>query len=118
MKISFLCELEFMHFFFICSFIFLFLENYGVRKLEAVFVVLISTMSVTFTWMFCETKPSGKELLLGRYSIALPSLITFRLDICQSCVILVSFTRYFSSKTELKNHKAGSGSCWLCHHTP
>ncbi|XP_039139457.1 metal transporter Nramp2-like [Dioscorea cayenensis subsp. rotundata] len=46
-------------------FIFLFLENYGVRKLEAVFVVLISTMSVTFTWMFCETKPSGKELLLG-----------------------------------------------------
>ncbi|POO00779.1 NRAMP-like metal transporter [Trema orientale] len=46
-------------------FIFLFLENYGVRKLEAVFAVLIATMALSFAWMFGETKPSGTELLLG-----------------------------------------------------
>ncbi|XVF61285.1 hypothetical protein PTKIN_Ptkin08bG0118000 [Pterospermum kingtungense] len=46
-------------------FIFLFLENYGVRKLEAFFAVLIATMAVSFAWMFGETKPSGIELLLG-----------------------------------------------------
>ncbi|KAF5463712.1 hypothetical protein F2P56_013856 [Juglans regia] len=46
-------------------FIFLLLENYGVRKLEAVFAVLIATMAVSFAWMFGEAKPSGIELLLG-----------------------------------------------------
>lgn len=46
-------------------FIFLFLENYGVRKLEAVFAVLIATMALSFAWMFGETKPSGSELLIG-----------------------------------------------------
>ncbi|KAK8497825.1 hypothetical protein V6N13_034616 [Hibiscus sabdariffa] len=46
-------------------FIFLFLENYGVRKLEAFFAVLIATMGVSFAWMFGQTKPSGTELLLG-----------------------------------------------------
>ncbi|KAI4381233.1 hypothetical protein MLD38_007327 [Melastoma candidum] len=46
-------------------FIFLFLENYGVRKLEAVFAVLIATMAMSFAWMFADTKPSGSELLLG-----------------------------------------------------
>lgn len=49
------------------SFIFLFLENYGVRKLEAFFAVLIATMAVSFAVMFGETKPSGKELLIGNY---------------------------------------------------
>ncbi|KAA0032521.1 hypothetical protein IC582_025528 [Cucumis melo] len=52
-------------------FIFLFLENYGVRKLEAVFAVLIATMALSFAWMFGETKPDGKELLLG---ILIPKL--------------------------------------------
>lgn len=51
--------------FFLYSFIFLLLENYGVRKLEAVFAVLISTMGLSFAWMFADTKPSGKELLIG-----------------------------------------------------
>lgn len=50
-----------------CSFVFLFLENYGVRKLEAVFAVLIATMAISFAWMFGETKPNGKELLIGRF---------------------------------------------------
>ncbi|KAF5747023.1 metal transporter Nramp2-like [Tripterygium wilfordii] len=46
-------------------FLFLFLENYGVRKLEAAFAVLIATMALSFAWMFGDTKPSGKELLMG-----------------------------------------------------
>lgn len=46
-------------------FVFLFLENYGVRKLEAVFAVLIGTMALSFAWMFGDAKPSGKELIIG-----------------------------------------------------
>lgn len=46
-------------------FVFLFLENYGVRKLEAFFGVLIAAMAVSFAVMFGETKPNGKELLIG-----------------------------------------------------
>ncbi|KAL0368962.1 UNVERIFIED_CONTAM: Metal transporter Nramp2 [Sesamum calycinum] len=45
-------------------FMFLLLENYGVRKLEAVFAVLISTMALSFAWMFADAKPSTKELLI------------------------------------------------------
>ncbi|CAL5350330.1 unnamed protein product [Camellia sinensis] len=39
--------------------------NYGVRKLEVVFAVLIATMALSFAWMFGETVPNGVELLLG-----------------------------------------------------
>ncbi|XP_057469313.1 metal transporter Nramp3.2-like [Actinidia eriantha] len=46
-------------------FVFLFLENYGVRKLEAVFAILIAMMALSFAWMFADTKPSGKELVIG-----------------------------------------------------
>eukprot|EP01018_Ginkgo_biloba_P014798 Gb_30457 [translate_table: standard] len=46
-------------------FVFLFLENYGVRKLEALFGLLITIMALSFAWMFGEAKPNGKELLLG-----------------------------------------------------
>ncbi|CAL5332503.1 unnamed protein product [Camellia sinensis] len=46
-------------------FLFLFLENYGVRKLEVFFAVLISMMAISFAWMFVDTKPSGKDLLRG-----------------------------------------------------
>ncbi|TVU46184.1 hypothetical protein EJB05_05703, partial [Eragrostis curvula] len=52
-------------------FIFLSLENYGVRKLEAVFAVMITTMAFSFAWMFAETKPSGKDLIIG---ILIPKL--------------------------------------------
>ncbi|KAK6160639.1 hypothetical protein DH2020_004020 [Rehmannia glutinosa] len=44
-------------------FMFLFLESYGIRKLEAFFAVLITSMAFSFAWMFFDTKPSGKELL-------------------------------------------------------
>jgi natural resistance-associated macrophage protein 2 len=56
------------------SFIFLFLENYGVRKLEAVFALLIATMAMSFAWMFHETQPNLKELLIGKLS---PFYLTF-----------------------------------------
>uniref|UniRef100_A0A0E0RJ89 Metal transporter n=1 Tax=Oryza rufipogon TaxID=4529 RepID=A0A0E0RJ89_ORYRU len=46
-------------------FIFLSLENYGVRKLEAVFAILIATMAVSFAWMFTDTKPNMKNLFIG-----------------------------------------------------
>ncbi|KAF5791612.1 putative NRAMP family protein [Helianthus annuus] len=46
-------------------FIFLFLENYDVRKLEALFAFLIAVMAVSFAWMFGGTKPNAKELLVG-----------------------------------------------------
>ncbi|CAI0451676.1 unnamed protein product [Linum tenue] len=39
-------------------FMFLFLENYGVRKLEAVFAILIATMGSSFAWMFGDAKPN------------------------------------------------------------
>ncbi|THU49365.1 hypothetical protein C4D60_Mb06t08810 [Musa balbisiana] len=45
--------------------VFLFLEDYGVRKLEAFFGVLIATMAVSFAVMFGETKPSFEGLLIG-----------------------------------------------------
>ncbi|KAL1329104.1 metal transporter Nramp2 [Arachis hypogaea] len=46
-------------------FFFLFLENYGVRKLEGVFAVFIGTMAFSFAWMFFDTKPSEEELIKG-----------------------------------------------------
>ncbi|KAF2940191.1 metal transporter Nramp6-like [Oryza sativa Japonica Group] len=46
-------------------FFFLSLENYGVRKLEAVFAVLIATMALSFAWMFFKTKPNGKDIIIG-----------------------------------------------------
>lgn len=64
--------------FLVNSFIFLFLENYGVRKLEAVFAVLIGTMALSFAWMFGDTKPNGKELLIGSFLIQLSCLFSCR----------------------------------------
>lgn len=54
-----------------CSFIFLFLENYGVRKLEALFAVLIGVMAISFAWMFGEAKPDGVDILLGKKFVSL-----------------------------------------------
>ncbi|GAB4852289.1 Natural resistance-associated macrophage protein 2 [Ancistrocladus abbreviatus] len=46
-------------------FAFLFLENYGVRKLEAGLAILIGTMAAAFAWMFSDARPSGERLLIG-----------------------------------------------------
>jgi hypothetical protein len=40
-----------------------------VRKLEALFAVLITTMACSFAWMFVETKPRGKDLIIGEYLV-------------------------------------------------
>lgn len=56
------------------SFILLFLENYGVRSLEAFFAVLIGIMALAFAWMFGEAKPSGKELLVGKVLVYFTNL--------------------------------------------
>jgi hypothetical protein len=42
-----------------------------VRKLEALFAVLITTMACSFAWMFVETKPRGKDLIIGEYLLVL-----------------------------------------------
>ncbi|KAI5069664.1 hypothetical protein GOP47_0015965 [Adiantum capillus-veneris] len=55
------------------GFIFLFLENYGIRKLEALFGVLISIMAVSFAWMFAQAKPSAGELFTGLLIPRIPS---------------------------------------------
>jgi Mn2+/Fe2+ NRAMP family transporter len=88
------------------SFIFLFLENYGVRKLEAFFAVLIATIAISFAVMFGETKPSGKELLIGK------SRPVHRQNcLCLYCILtskgVYSFhfsCRFGGSKIESKDH--------------
>lgn len=60
---------------------FLSLENYGVRKLEALFAVLITTMACSFAWMFVETEPSGKDLLIGECLFLLNLLFSFKICI-------------------------------------
>eukprot|EP00053_Salpingoeca_punica_P024397 m.13088 g.13088 ORF g.13088 m.13088 type:complete len:547 (+) comp6746_c0_seq1:278-1918(+) len=47
------------------TFIFLFLEQYGLRKLEAFFAALITTMSITFGYMYIISKPDQAELMKG-----------------------------------------------------
>ncbi|KAK9740298.1 hypothetical protein RND81_03G025000 [Saponaria officinalis] len=52
-------------------FVFLFLESYGVRKMEAAFAIMVATMAISFAYMFADAKPSGQELLIG---IIIPKL--------------------------------------------
>ncbi|KMT19135.1 hypothetical protein BVRB_1g015320 isoform A [Beta vulgaris subsp. vulgaris] len=46
-------------------FVFLFLESYGVRKMEAAFGIMVTIMAISFAYMFFDAKPSGRELLVG-----------------------------------------------------
>lgn len=41
------------------------------RKLEGLFAVLIATMALSFAWMFIETKPNGKDLIIGIFHFLL-----------------------------------------------
>lgn len=61
------------------SFLILSLENYGVRKLEALFAVLITTMACSFAWMFVETEPSGKDLFIGEHLFLLDPIFPFKI---------------------------------------
>uniref|UniRef100_A0A5B7A8W1 Putative metal transporter Nramp3 n=1 Tax=Davidia involucrata TaxID=16924 RepID=A0A5B7A8W1_DAVIN len=91
-------------------FFFLFLENYGVRKLEAVFAVLIATMALSFAWMFGETKPNGTELLLG---ILIPKLSSKTIQQAVGvvgCIIMphnVFLHSALVQSREIDHHKSG-----------
>lgn len=41
------------------------------RKLEALFAVLIGVMAISFAWMFGEAKPDGVDILLGKKFVSL-----------------------------------------------
>ncbi|XP_077994125.1 metal transporter nramp1 homolog isoform X2 [Glandiceps talaboti] len=47
------------------TFTFLFLENYGLRKLEAFFGALITTMAVAFAYMYITVQPDQVEIIKG-----------------------------------------------------
>eukprot|EP00052_Salpingoeca_macrocollata_P024155 m.215120 g.215120 ORF g.215120 m.215120 type:complete len:555 (+) comp22199_c1_seq7:1534-3198(+) len=47
------------------TFLFLFLEQYGLRKLEAFFAALITTMSITFGYMYVVSAPPQDKVLYG-----------------------------------------------------
>ncbi|CAE1253090.1 SLC11A2 [Acanthosepion pharaonis] len=47
------------------TFTFLFLESAGLRKLEALFGALITTMAISFSYMFFTVKPDVIEILKG-----------------------------------------------------
>ncbi|EFJ06804.1 hypothetical protein SELMODRAFT_430353 [Selaginella moellendorffii] len=49
----------------IYGFLFLFLENFGVRKLEALFAVLILIMGLSFAGVFGEAQPSSNAIISG-----------------------------------------------------
>ncbi|ESO86784.1 hypothetical protein LOTGIDRAFT_128586, partial [Lottia gigantea] len=47
------------------TFTFLFLESAGLRKLEALFGALITTMAATFLYMYITVKPNQGDILIG-----------------------------------------------------
>ncbi|XP_060586514.1 uncharacterized protein LOC132742199 [Ruditapes philippinarum] len=49
------------------TFTFLFLENYGLRKLEAFFGVLITTMALTFMYIYITVVPNQVSILEGLF---------------------------------------------------
>ncbi|KAK3607943.1 hypothetical protein CHS0354_006538 [Potamilus streckersoni] len=49
------------------TFTFLFLENYGLRKLEAFFGFLITLMACSFLYMYIHIKPDQGDILIGMW---------------------------------------------------
>jgi len=56
------------------AFTFLFMENLGARKLEAVFAVLITLLTSTMLYLFAEVSPDQQELARGLLEPRLPSV--------------------------------------------
>ena len=56
------------------TFTFLFIDKYGVRKLEAFFALLIAMMSFSFGWNYFANIPDQGELMKG---LAFPWLTDF-----------------------------------------
>lgn len=49
------------------TFVFLFLDKYGLRKLEAFFGFLITVMALTFGYEYITVKPDQREVLTGMF---------------------------------------------------
>lgn len=49
------------------TFTFLFLDTYGVRKLELIFGILISTMALSFGYEFFVVRPDTVSILKGMF---------------------------------------------------
>jgi NRAMP (natural resistance-associated macrophage protein)-like metal ion transporter len=49
------------------TFTFLFLDKYGLRKLELFFGILITVMGVTFGFEYITSKPSQLEVIEGMF---------------------------------------------------
>ncbi|XP_051865675.1 natural resistance-associated macrophage protein 2-like [Pristis pectinata] len=49
------------------TFFFLFLDKYGLRKLEALFGFLITVMAITFGYEYVTVKPDQRQLLKGMF---------------------------------------------------
>ena len=47
------------------TFLFLFLDKYGLRKLEAFFAFLITTMAVSFGFEYIQAAPNQKDVIYG-----------------------------------------------------
>ncbi|XP_039254784.2 natural resistance-associated macrophage protein 2-like [Styela clava] len=47
------------------AFLFLLVDKYGLRKLEALFAILISIMALTFGYEYIKVAPDQKEVVLG-----------------------------------------------------
>ncbi|XP_072927290.1 natural resistance-associated macrophage protein 2-like [Hemitrygon akajei] len=56
------------------TFFFLFLDKYGLRKLEALFGFLIAIMAITFGYEYVTVKPDQRQLLRGMF-----------VPICEGC---------------------------------
>ncbi|KAL3687421.1 hypothetical protein R1sor_013730 [Riccia sorocarpa] len=70
------------------GFAFLMLENFGVRKLEALFGGFISIMAIAFAWMFAKTKPDFQAIATG---LLIPGVPANAVDIAVGivgCVIM------------------------------
>nr|XP_039254394.1 natural resistance-associated macrophage protein 2-like [Styela clava] len=50
------------------AFVFLMLDKYGLRKLEALFAFLISVMAITFGYEYIVVAPDQKEVIIGLFS--------------------------------------------------
>ncbi|XP_038642501.1 natural resistance-associated macrophage protein 2-like [Scyliorhinus canicula] len=49
------------------TFFFLFLDKYGLRKLEALFAFFIAVMAITFGYEYVTVKPNQRQLLKGMF---------------------------------------------------
>lgn len=90
-------------------FVFLFLEHCGVRKLEALFAVLIATMAISFAWLFGKTKPNGVELLSGEKTL-FPKILTFFDSWLCNIARVNCDIRCFGPKTHPQHNKTSSRS--------